>query len=338
MPRNSTPENSRPGRRLTAALAIATAALIALAGCSAPAADAGESTSASGEWPRTIEHELGTTELTAQPKNIISTSTTLTGTLLAIDAPVTATATTTVSSITDENGFFSQWADVAVERGVESLYPNLEFDEEAVLAAAPDLIVVSSSGADSTADQYEALSKIAPTIVLNYGDETWQELAETLGTATGLEKNAKDVTADFASHIDDVASKITVPEGSANIIAWNGTENPTAFAKSGSAHASLLESLGFTVKAAPDEFDTSEQSRQDFAFVSIENATAALTGDTVFLISGSDKTKSDLLATPVLANAPAVKSGAVYSLGETSFRIDYYSALQIVDVIADEFA
>ena len=37
----------------------------------------------------------------------------------------------------------------AAEKGVEVLYPNLEFNEEAVLAADPDLIVVSATGADA---------------------------------------------------------------------------------------------------------------------------------------------------------------------------------------------
>lgn len=320
--------------------AVITAAALALSGCAASATETEPSSSAAadGSWPRTIEHEAGSTELTALPTNIVSTSITLTGTLLAIDAPVTATATTTPSDITDADGFFSQWADVAAERGVESLYPNLEFDEEAVIAADPDLIVVSASGADSTADEYEALSAIAPTIVLNYGDKTWQDLAAALGEATGHEDDAAQVVADFDAHVAEVRDAITIPEGTANAIVWNGTENPTAFAKAGSSHADLLESLGFAIEGAPDEYDTSEQARDDFSFIAIENVTTALTGQVIFLVSGGDSSESDLLATPVLATAPAIASGDVYPLGANSFRIDYYSATEIVDIIAADFA
>ncbi|UOE43231.1 Fe2+-enterobactin ABC transporter substrate-binding protein [Agromyces larvae] len=322
-----------------AAAGVAAVALL-LTGCSGPSAaeEAPNTAADDGAWPRTIEHVGGVTEIPAAPERIVSTSLTLAGTLLAIDAPIVATATTTPSAITDENGFFSQWADVAVERGVESLYPNLEFDEEAVIAADPDLIVVSSSGADSTADELEALSAIAPTIVLDYGANTWQQLAAVLGEATGHEDEAADVVASFDAHVAEVADAITVPDGTANAIVWNGTENPTAFAKPGSAHTELLESLGFVVEGAPDEFDTSEQPRNDFAFLSIENVTTALTGDTVFLVSGGDATADDLLATAVLATAPAIASGSVVSLGPTSFRIDYYSASQIVDIVESEFA
>jgi len=320
--------------------ALLAAAALALTGCSGPSDEpaATEDSTVDSSWPRTIEHELGSTEIPEMPENIISTSLTLTGSLLAIDAPITASATTVPSDITDDNGFFSQWADVAVERGVESLYPSLEFDEEAVLAADPDLIIVSSSGNDSTADQYDALSAIAPTIVLNYGDTTWQDLAVTLGEATGHEEEADAVIGDFDARVAEVADAITVPEGTANGIVWNGTENTTAFAKPGSSHAELLESLGFSIEGAPDEFDTSEQTREDFAFLSIENVTTALNGDVIFLISGGDASEEDLLNTPVLSTAPAVANGQVYPLGPTSFRIDYYSASDIVDVIESDFA
>ncbi|MEQ6897817.1 Fe2+-enterobactin ABC transporter substrate-binding protein [Microbacterium sp. KR10-403] len=326
--------------RLKTALAAGAAIVaLALSGCAASSnAATDDASAAGGDWPRTIEHVNGSTEIPSQPKNIVSTSITLTGTLLAIDAPVTATATTTPSDITDDEGFFSQWADVAHDRGVTSLYPNLEFDEEAVIAAAPDLIVVASTGADATADQYDKLSAIAPTIVLNYGDESWQELAETLGEATGHEADAKKVVADFDQHVADVAAKITVPEGTANAVVWNGVEGQTAFAKPGGAHAELLDALGFDVEGAPDEYDLNETPREDFAFLSIENVTSALTGSTVFVVSGDDTTAADLSGTKVLANTPAVKAGNVHPLGNTSFRIDYYSASQIVDIVESDFA
>ncbi|WP_228393394.1 hypothetical protein [Ornithinicoccus hortensis] len=79
---------------------------------------------AAGEWPRTIEHESGTTEIPEEPTVVVSTSITLTGTLLAIDAPVSASAATGTGPLTDDQGFFAQWADVADERGVEVLYPT----------------------------------------------------------------------------------------------------------------------------------------------------------------------------------------------------------------------
>lgn len=313
---------------------------MALAGCSSSGSGtdraAGSSASSSGSsaaqsWPRTITHDKGTTQIKEQPKNIVSTSITLTGSLLAIGAPVTYSAATEVSSITDKQGFFSQWGEVAGERGVKVLYKNLKFDEEAVIAAKPDLIVVSSLGADSTADQYATLSRIAPTVVIDYS-KPWQTVVKQLGRATGNEAGATKAIADFDARAKTARSKITPPGGgTANVVVWNGVAGPTAFAKAGSAHAEIIEALGFTVEAADDSADTSKaEKRNDFAFLSTENAVKNLKADTVFVARADTAVAADLKATKVLASAPAVKAGRVIALGADSFRIDYYSGLNII--------
>ena len=145
---------SRLSRVLAALLFTLTTFLSA---CSSDSKDATSSDGASnssgaesGTWPRKIKHEKGELTLKSKPKRIVSTSVTLTGTLLAIDAPVKASAATTPSNITDDKGFFSQWSSIAKKKGVDVLYPNLKFDKEALIAANPDLVVIASSGADST--------------------------------------------------------------------------------------------------------------------------------------------------------------------------------------------
>lgn len=324
--------------RLGATLAaVAATTALTLTGCSATDQSdaAASSETSSGQWPRSIDHVKGSTELDRQPERIVSTSPTLTGTLLAIDAPVVSSAATDPSSITDENGFFSQWADVADGRGVEKLYPNLEFDEEAVIAADPDLIVVSATGADSTVDQYEKLSAIAPTIVIDYGKESWQDVADELGEATGHEDGAEAAEEKFDEKVSEVKDAVADEAGQANVVVWNGTSSPTAFAKPGSPHADLIDSLGFTVVGADDSMDTSEQQRSDFAFVALENAVKAMKGETVFVASGGDSTVDDLTSTSVLAQEPAVKNDRVIALGDDSFRIDYYSGLNILEKVED---
>lgn len=325
---------------LAAALA---AAGIALSGCSGaadatPGSDGAGSVAGGASWPRTITHEAGETVIPAEPRNIASTSLSVTGTLLAIDAPVTTSAATTPSDVTDSQGFFSQWAEVASERNVGVLYPSLEFDLEAVVASAPDLIVVSTSGADSAADHFKELSAIAPTIVVNYGSQSWQDLALELGKATGQEDAADAAVSKYDSHVKDVAGKIKVPAGEANIISFNGAGQDNGVAKKSGSHATVLESLGFTVADIPEGLDTSAEARQDFAFVSFENLTKAATGETVFLLSADETVARAFEGEKVLANLPSVRSGSVYPMGPTSFRLDYYSSTQLVDLLGNSFA
>lgn len=124
-------------RRMTLAVsAVVASAALALSGCSSTSSDTTSSASSdTASWPLTVTDDAGhEVTLDSQPERIVNTAVSVTGTLLAIDAPVVASAAASVSDITDDKGFFSQWAGVADERGVEVLYPDLTFDLESVVA------------------------------------------------------------------------------------------------------------------------------------------------------------------------------------------------------------
>jgi iron complex transport system substrate-binding protein len=288
-----------------------------------------------GEWPRTITHDAGETEIPAQPERIVSTSITLTGTLLAIDAPVIASAATTAGPLTDDNGFFSQWADVAAEDGVEVAYPNLELDLDAVDSYAPDLIIVSSVGADAAVDAYDQLSEIAPTIVLDYGSSSWEDIAAELGEATGLEDEATAVVEEFDQYVADAAEQIAIPDGPVTALTYNGADGGNVFTEN-SAQASILTGLGFEYQAGPE--DVASGVRSDVAQYT-ENLPAAIDGAQVaFVIAGGDDNAADMAADPLLANSAAVQNDQVLAVGPTSFRIDYYSGIQFVDAVVADFS
>ncbi|MFI5504169.1 iron-enterobactin transporter periplasmic binding protein [Corynebacterium kutscheri] len=84
-----------------------------LSACSVSTSQSGSDSSnsvtstGSGQWPRTIDTDDGELTLVDQPTTIVSTSTTLTGSLLAVGAPVVATAATTpnIDELSDDQGF-----------------------------------------------------------------------------------------------------------------------------------------------------------------------------------------------------------------------------------------
>ena len=128
------------------------------------------------DWPRQITDSYGTHTLPSQPLRIVSTSVTLTGSLLAIDAPVVASGATTPNNrVADAQGFLRQWGDIAKQRKVARLYIG-EPSAEAVAAEMPDLILISATGGDSALALYDQLSAIAPTLIINYDDKSWQAL------------------------------------------------------------------------------------------------------------------------------------------------------------------
>ncbi|KEY05914.1 Fe2+-enterobactin ABC transporter substrate-binding protein [Brucella inopinata] len=282
-------------------------------------------------WPRNFANADGsTTVIPKKPQRIFSTSVSTTGTLLAIGAPVVASASAA-------NGkFFAQWDSVAKERGVENAWPAGGIDLETVYATQPDLIVVAISGAGSAKDQLTAFRQIAPTILVDDGSETWQALAQTLGKATGLEKEAAATVSDFDAYVAAAKAKIKVPEGTADIISFNGAGQANPIARVGGPHASLLASLGFTIEDPNPAWHTQAASRKDFVWAPYENL-IDLKSTVTFLLRVNDSGAAAFLNDPFLANQPSVKSRQVYGLGVNSFRIDNYSARQIVDDIVKKF-
>lgn len=286
---------------------------------------------AAEDWPRQFTNVDGSqTEIPGKPQRILSTSVSITGTLLAIKAPV-------VASGSAANGrFFAQWAEVAKERGVENAWPAGKVDLEAVYAARPDLIVVTASGAGSARDMLDAFRQIAPTILIDDGSLSWQALATQLGTATGLEAEAAAAIADFDAYAAAARAKLKLPEGKANIVSFNGAGQSNPIARGSGPHAALLASLGFTLEEPDPAWHTQANAREDFVWADYERL-VDLKAETTFLLRVDDSKVAAFVNDPILANLPSVKKRQVYGLGVNSFRIDYFSGKEIIDGIVKHF-
>ncbi len=283
-------------------------------------------------WPVQHQNPDGSTvSIPAKPQRILSTSVTLTGSLLAIDAPVVA------SALNGNKRFFDQWAAVAEARKVKRLWPLNAVDLESVYLAKPDLIVVSVSGADSALDAVRELSQIAPTIVVDYATHSWQEVAHQLGRATGLSERAEQRMAELAAKTRAVAKAIRVPEGLTAIVSYNGAGmvNPIAMPKG--SHGALLAALGFRMEGPDPRWHSGLDTPDDFVKAQYERLTE-LKARTVFLLRQADDDVGNLMRDRVLATWPAIQARQVHGLGKNSFRIDYYSANEIVDAIGRRFA
>ena len=295
------------------------------------------SASAEDAWPRLVPDALGEVEIAAPPQNIASTAPSLTGILLAIDAPLAATSTAMVGPLSDSEGFFLQWADLAHERGVEVLYRNLTFDIETLIVQDPDLVIASATGGDSILPYVAELqAQGIPVMVLDYSAASWEDLARDLGRATGHEAEAEAAIADFDRRAAEARAGLTIPEGSVSIVSYNFS-GTYAVSKPTSPQAKVLQALGFDVVGVPASLAGDVARSSDFDFISHENLAQAIAGDGVFLLNGTAESVAAFTADPVLANLPAVTSGRVWPLGPTSFRVDYYSGLEIIKTVAAQF-
>ena len=281
------------------------------------------------QWPRTFVNADGsTTQIPHKPQKILSTTTTVTGTLVAIDAPVVA------SSTAGDGKFFAQWADIAKQRNIEQLWAVGSVDTEMAYAVMPDLIVVAATGGDSVMDLVPELKLIAPVIIVDYGAQTWQELAVKLGFATGREAFVEQKIAQFNDYLKNV--KLNLPDTRANIIAYNGPGIANVIAKETGPHSELLHSLGLEIEGAKSEWETFSDKRSDFVRAHYETLTM-LKAPMTFVIVADDSKAQTVMNDPVLVNLPSVQKKQVYPLGLNSFRIDYYSSMEIVELMKRHF-
>lgn len=363
----------RRTRAAVAATATATALTLGLAACSDDDSDADSTPSATstssqgadgssdpsqgstddkGTWPRSVDSlvvrdgkatpQTEKVEIPARPERIVSTSVTLTGTLLAVDAPVIASGGAKVGPTSDDKGFFKQWAQKADEKGVESLW-QLEPDTERVARADPDLILVSARGADVATAQYEELKKIGvPVIVVDYANQQWTDLTAEIGEITGHEAEAAEATKTYKDRVEEVKSSIDTPEQPVNVV-LPATDGGLNYMTGESAQGRIINDLGWELSVPGDGVARSDgdyAGREDVRQVTAENGDKGLVGRTVLGINvdGTTPVVDKLKENPLLAGTYAVKNNRVFELGPSAFRVDYFSAMEILDEIEKFFA
>ena len=300
----------------------------------------GLSSAQAADWPRQITDSHGVHTLEHKPTRIVSTSVTLTGSLLAIDAPVVASGATTPNNrVADDQGFLRQWGDVAKARKLARLYIG-EPSAEAVAAQMPDLILISATGGDSALALYDQLSTIAPTLIINYDDKSWQALLTQLGEITGHEKQAAERIAEFDKKLAALKEKMKLPPQPVTALVYTAAAHSANIWTKESAQGQLLEQLGFTLADLPGGLHASQSQgkRHDIVQLGGENLAAGLNGQSLFLFAGDQKDADAINANPLLAHLPAVEGKRVYPLGTETFRLDYYSAVLVLQRLATLFA
>jgi len=292
----------------------------------------GLSSAHAADWSRQITDSHGVHTLEHKPTRIVSTSVTLTGSLLAIDAPVIASGATTPNNrVADDQGFLRQWGEVAKARKLTRLYIG-EPSAEAVAAQMPDLILISATGGDSALALYDQLSTIAPTLVVNYDDKSWQALLTQLGQMTGQEKQAAARIAEFDKQLATVKQQIKLPPQPVSALVYTAAAHSANLWTSESAQGQFLQQLGFTQAELPAGLHASQSQgkRHDIIQLGGENLATGLNGESLFLFAGDQKDVDAIYANPLLAHLPAVKNKHVYALGTETFRLDYYSATRVL--------
>lgn len=324
----------RPYRpALTSVTSAAVVTLVLVTGCggtdTAPENDDTEST-------RTVSHVYGETEIPAEPLRVVSVSVTSTAALLSLDVPVVASSTTSPGPLTDDNGFFSQWAETAVDREVEPL-PGPEVSIEAVGSAQPDLIVGNGFGADQVDEAtYDLLSEIAPTVVYGESDTPWTELTDQYAEAFDRRDRAEEIHAEYAELIEDSAAALTSEH---DVTVLTGTPEGFNVFTAESAQGRLVEELGLTLHELPDDLTVSGAQggpeRSDIVQLSPERASDFGDSTLLFVNLQGEEVEDYPEAAPTLGNLPAYEEDRAHTVGAEAFRLDYYSVPLVTERLVE---
>ncbi|EET60293.1 periplasmic binding protein [Marvinbryantia formatexigens DSM 14469] len=273
------------------------------------------------QFPVTIEHALGETVIEEQPERVVTIGWGNLDVPLALGiAPVGVSKPT--YGATDENGLFSWTNEAFTGLGVEE--PNV-FDDtdgldfEAINNAQPDLILAVYSGI--SAEEYEQLSEIAPTVA--YTTEawatTWQDMTLDNAKALGKEAEAQTLVDDLEALIAEKTAEHPEIEGLTAAYCYFDTTNLGSFNvyMPKDPRASYLMDLGLEL---PEEIRALDDGSFFFMTISSENIDVLNNLDLIVTWGESD-TLEALQADPLISQVPAVARGSVVFLSNDTSLI-----------------
>lgn len=215
----------------------------------------------------------------------------------------------------------------AYEKEVSDLPVWDSFESEEIMSYDPDLILVVNQ------EQYDAVSKIAPTVFIPFTELSMDERITFLGEVLGKEKEAKQVLSDFKAKIEDANKELEskdIASKTFSIFEYSDNGGVWVYGDKWGRGGDLLYShLG--VKA-PQIIQDEIIGKDQYRDVSLE-AIKDYAGD--YIVFSGDI--SELSDNPVWNSIPAVKAGNIIPIDFTLFYdIDIYSSNVQLDYIMEQ--
>ena len=258
---------------------------------------------------RTVKTIKGDVEVPANPKRIVVNF--YQGDLLALGVKPIAT-----EKAEGEVAFKNELDDVATID---------KWEPEEVMALDPDLLIVTSE------EDYEKLNKIAPKILIPFGEFSTEERVTLLGDAVGKQEEAKKVLDNFSKKVEDSKDKLDkagVMDKTFTLLESHSGKTWIYGNKYGRGGEIFYDYLDLKAPAVIEkEIIDADQYRE----ISLE-ALSEYCGD--YVINSTWGGKDTLSDNDVWNNTTAVKEGRVI---KTSAELYFYVDIYSMDVQLDNF-
>lgn len=250
----------------------------------------------------------GEIEIPVNPQRIVAEE--YLGSLIALDViPVGA------PELTINNFYFKDDLTGVSDTGVYGK-PSVEN----ILALSPDLIITANG------DNYEMLSKIAPTIVIPYGDlKGVHEELTYFGNLFDKQEEAEAWLLDYDEQIADAKAKVdaAIPDGASFSIMEDGGKTTWVYGDNfGRGGQPVYQAL----ERKPPAKVAEEIMEKQWAEIS-EEIIPDYSGDYIIMTS-NNRTVEDFKADPVWGSLPAVKNNHFYVWPEE--RSWYYDPIAVL--------
>ena len=297
------------------ALALASVAVLLVAGCASTPTDEGtDSPGSSGDaFPVTIEHALGTTTIEQEPTRVVAVG------YAEADYPlslgVVPVGADKIEYAGNENGS-SDWFDEALAEidGAEqptrfSTTDGVPVDE--IVKLQPDLVTATQSG--MTQEEYDKLTEAGIPVVAYPNapyNTTWQESLEMVGEALGRSDVADELKAETEQVIADTAAEFPQLEGATFTFAGPNAD-PSSFYvyTSMDNRPRLLAELGMVNSPLVEERSEPGQ----FLFNVSAERTEQLDADVFLTYATSEANVKELAGDPLVQQIPAVADNRWYA-------------------------
>jgi iron complex transport system substrate-binding protein len=306
---------------------VAAATVLLVAGCGSSSGDSSTENAASPSdsdaYPVTIEHAYGEAEIPEEPERVVSLGYTEQDAILAFGVVPIAVR----YAFGPEDDVFFPWADEAAGDADPEILERAEVDPEQIAALEPDLIMAVTAGL--TEDEYDTLSRIAPTVVqpeefIAFGTP-WQDQTRITGQALGRPDRAEELIEQVEAQIEEVRAAHPEFEGKTVTLSGTSYEGEYPFHTSDDTRTRFFLDLGMTVDPALDASATSDF----YGTVSREEA-RMLEADVLVFQSGSAEERAGIEADPVLSSLAAVAEGrSLFIEGADYDALQFASALSL---------
>jgi len=218
----------------------------------------------------------------------------------------------------------------AMEDGAEELFLADEINLEAIVEAAPSIIVSRVGDVEPIIDE---LTAIAPVIAVNSNDgDTWQNDLLTVAEATGTEARAEEVIAEYDARLAEIAETYAEQIADTTILVVSYDSEGT-LVQSARLPAIVLEALGADMSQSFLDAFASEE--QDMEYSPEQTLAAHSDAEAILVLADSSAEWQAAQSDALWQQLPAVQSGTVVRGDKMVNEGAQITAMHLLDLIEE---